>query len=299
MATGGRLRVDRSNPVTRVLVGFLESQRLVRYAVPIMAKVQSATPIYGACIAACTLSLSIPALAAPPPAPSGEGAVAVPSEGAASQRRAAPPSQRRPPRPPPRQPTSRGSQPSAAPEPAVETPSTDLSGAWSYSSEDAPEPAFVKSARETELSINPIGFYQGVTVTGENLPPHVAKELGVMPAVLTWSGFERTESGSRVFFQLSAGVEYELTAQGMLVSVRLPNTSSSVRNNIRRLDTSYFRTPVTSVMMQRRGPDMVISLTLRREASPNVAMVDGEHGYKVLVLEFPDTDADLTPPDVQ
>lgn len=221
----------------------------------------------------------------------------VPPAGAAGPRTAAPPgAQRRPPRPPPRQPNARSSAPAPAPEPVETGPARDLSKAWSYSTEDAPEPAFVKTERETELTVNPIGFYQGVSVTGDNLPPHVAKELGVMPAVLTWSGFERTANSSRVFFQLSAAVAYELTAQGMLVSITLPNTSSSVRNNIRRLDTRYFRTPVTTVTMKRRGADMVVSLMLRREAAPEVTMVDGEHGYKVLILEFPDTDAETAPP---
>lgn len=262
-----------------------------------MAKLHSATPFCGACIAAFMLSSSVPALAAAPP--SGEGPPVVPSEQAAGARRSPPPSQRRPPRPPPRQPVSRGGETAAPTAPTVDAPAQDLSSSWSYSSEEAPEPAFVKSARDAELTINPIGFYQGVSVTGENLPPHVANEMGVMPAVLTWSGFERTDASSRVFFQLSAGVEYELTAQGMLVSVRLPNTSSSVRNNIRRLDTRYFRTPVTTVTMRPRGPDMVISLTLRRDASPEVTMVDGEHGYKVLVLEFPDTSAELSSPLMQ
>jgi hypothetical protein len=257
-----------------------------------MAKVHSATPLYGACIAAFMFSSSLPALAAPP---SGEAAPAIPTEATGARARG-PSSQRRPPRPPPRQPSSTGAASEATPAPAEEGPAKDLSNAWTYSSEDAPEPAFVKSEREAELTINPIGFYQGVSVTGENLPPHVAQELGVMPAVLTWSGFERTDTGSRVFFQLSAGVEYELSSQGMLVSIRLPNTSSSVRNNIRQLDTRYFRTPVTLVTMKPRGAEMVISLKLRREAAPEVSMVDGEHGYKVLMLEFPDTDAERGAP---
>mgnify|MGYP001294319131 CR=1 FL=1 len=97
---------------------------------------------------------------------------------------------------------SRGGETAAPTAPTVDAPSQDLSSSWSYSSEEAPEPAFVKSARDAELTINPIGFYQGVSVTGENLPPHVANEMGVMPAVLTWSGFERTDASSRGVFQL-------------------------------------------------------------------------------------------------
>ena len=56
------------------------------------------------------------------------------------------------------------------------------------------------------------------------------------------TGFERTQASSRVFFQLSSDVPYEVSSQGNLISLRLPNTSPSVRNNIRRLDTRYFRT---------------------------------------------------------
>ena len=120
-----------------------------------------------------------------------------------------------------------------------------------------------------------------------------------MPAVMTWTGFERTQASSRVFFQLSSDVPYEVSSQGNLISLRLPNTSPSVRNNIRRLDTRYFRTPVTEVTMRRSGADMVISISLRREAAPEVAMMEGENGYRILVIEFPDTDAERLSPAVE
>lgn len=184
----------------------------------------------------------------------------------------------------------------AAPE---EAPPQDLSTAWSYSTEDAPEPLYVKTGTESALSVNPIGFYQGVSVGGGNLPPYVAAELGAMPAVMTWTGFERTQASSRVFFQLSSDVPYEVSSQGNLISLRLPNTSPSVRNNIRRLDTRYFRTPVTEVTMRRSGADMVISISLRREAAPEVAMMEGENGYRILIIDFPDTDAERLAPTVE
>lgn len=244
--------------------------------------------------AALTVGVCQWAAAAPPPPPPGARTPDVGNSEA---------TQRAPNRPPPR---ARGSAApsgragSEAPKKEEdEGPAEDLSKAWSYSTEEAQGPAYIKDDRDIELTVNPIGFYQGVTATGENLPPHLANELGIMPAVLTWSGFERTQSSSRVFFQLSAEVPYELSAQGQLVSIRLPNTSASVRNNIRRLDTRYFRTPVTEVNMRRNGADMVVSLTLRREATPQVAMVEGENGYRILILEFADTDAESGAPSVQ
>jgi hypothetical protein len=106
---------------------------------------------------------------------------------------------------------------------------------------------------------------------------------------MTWTGFEgeKGSTGSHVFLQLSAAVEHHMVQQPEMVTLRLPNTSVNVKNNMRRLDTSYFRTPVTSVDISRDGPDTVVKLGLRRPVNPNVFMREAANGYKILVVEFP------------
>lgn len=174
------------------------------------------------------------------------------------------------------------------------TTDTDLTTNWGYSeSKTEVKPNYVRSTRDTELTVNPIGYYQGVSVEGVNLPPYTAPELGVQPTVLTWTGFERGPNSSRAFFQLSSGLAYQVDRQGLIISIRLPNTSVSVRNNARRLDTSYFRTPLTELRIRREGRDVVLTMQLRREAAPTIELKEGQNGYKVLVVEFPDTAAEM------
>lgn len=229
-----------------------------------------------------TITLSSVAWAAPPPPPPGRG----PDVGGGGS--SAPP--------PPGRTSQTGADggPREAPKIDQRTTSEDLTEAWGYSSTSAdPKPNYVRSDRNAELSVNPIGYYQGVTVEGVNLPPYTAEELGVQPTVLTWTGFERSTNSSRAFFQLSSGTAYQVDRQGFLISLRLPNTSVSVRNNARRLDTSFFRSPLTEIGLRRDGADLVITLQLRREAAPRIEINEGQNGYKVLVVEFPDSEAEL------
>jgi len=147
----------------------------------------------------------------------------------------------------------------------------------------------VRAEQETQLSINPIGFYQGVTIEGDNHPPFAPETMGTAPAVMTWTGFEGQKGsvGSHAFFQLSSAVEHHLVSQPERITVRLPNTSVNVRNNMRQLDTSYFKTPVSNITISREGPDTVIKLDLRRPATPEVSRRSGANGYTVLVIQFP------------
>jgi len=223
-----------------------------------------------------SLGWSAIALAAPPPPPPSN--LPPPSDGA---------------------PTGRARQTQGANEsnetPVVDqrTTSTDLTEAWGYSSSDGMRPNYVRNEREAGLAVNPIGYYQGVTVEGVNLPPYTPSEMGVQPVVLTWTGFERKPRSSRAFFQLSSGTAYQVDRQGFIISLRLPNTSVSVRNNARRLDTSYFRTPLTEVSLRKDGADLIITMELRREAAPSIQITEGQNGYKLLVVEFADTEAEL------
>ncbi len=135
---------------------------------------------------------------------------------------------------------------------------------------------------------NPIGFYSGVSVAGNHVPPRPPDKFGSRPAMMTWAGFERAHEGSRVFFQLNAVAQYSVEQQGQVIVIRMRNTKVNVRNNMRALDLRYFKTPVRSVKVRRRGKDTVARIVLKREAAPNIQIVDGKEGYKLLVVQFAD-----------
>jgi hypothetical protein len=172
------------------------------------------------------------------------------------------------------------------------TTEEDHTGAWAYatgSEEEAPN--YVRPAEEkaAQLKVNPIGYYQGVSVAGENLPPFAPQEISTGASVLTWTGFERGNGVSRVFFQLSSAVAPEESADGSTLTYRLPNTSVNVRNNKRALDTRFFpRTPVTNVKIQRSGADTIIKINLRRDTVPQTSVVAAPNGYTMFVIEFAD-----------
>lgn len=196
-----------------------------------------------------------------------------------------------PPPPPPPSSSVEGSG-VAPPDPLVidqRTPDSDLTGTWSFTRRSSGGPNYVRApAQDPFFAINPIGFYQGVSMASANRPPYAPSEVGGESSVLTWTGFERGEQSSRVFFQLSAVVEPEVSVEGMRVFVTLPRTSITVRNNLRPLVTRYFDTPVTEVRLRRDGSSVIAVLELRREVAPSWSLQPGNEGYRVLVLEFPD-----------
>ncbi|MBX7084162.1 MAG: hypothetical protein K1X88_33455 [Nannocystaceae bacterium] len=232
-----------------------------------------------------------PAASAPPPSAAPPPAAAPPSSPPPSAGRTAPPPSAAPPPPP-----SAASAP-ATDKPAVEIeedrPPVDLSDTWSYSHAGAPVPRYVRRVDDPEAVPNPEGYYSGVSIEGNHVPPFPARSIGTKPASLTWTGFERADGHSRVFFELSADVATKLEIRGGVVSLRMTNTKINVRNNARHLDLRYFRTPVRTVKVSRKGKDAVATITLKRAAEPTIAWMKGKAGYRLLVLDFADgTDAD-------
>ena len=141
-----------------------------------------------------------------------------------------------------------------------------------------------------------MGFYSGVSVQGNHVPPFPAKQVGAPPTVMTWTGFERAPEGSRVFFQLSGAATHSVDRKGQTIRIRMRNTKVNVRNNMRRLDLRYFKTPVRTVKVGRKGRDTVATIVLKREAEPEVKIIDGKAGYKLLVVQFSDANATTTTP---
>ncbi|MEM9458461.1 MAG: hypothetical protein AAGF11_30065 [Myxococcota bacterium] len=198
---------------------------------------------------------------ATPPAPTGP--VALPDDGS------------------PTSPSARPSEP--------EQPPQDLSNTWGFSrSRTGVQPRYVRTRDPTFAAPNPVGFYSGVSVKGNHVPPFPAKDKGTKPALMTWTGFERAPEGSRVFFQLSAAAGFEVDRKGQTIRIRMRNTKVNVRNNLRYLDLRYFKTPVRTVKVRRKGKDTIATIVLKRDANPQVSLMDGKAGYKLLVVQFSD-----------
>ncbi|WP_157595543.1 hypothetical protein [Plesiocystis pacifica] len=245
------------------------------------------------------------ALAGPPPPPppssdDGSGAAPAPLDGASDTN----PRSRRTNAPPPPSGGGGSIDSGGVSDPLnidQRTPDTDLTGTWSFSRTARPRPNYISSAEEDPFfQINPIGYYQGVTVAGGNTPPFAPREVGGETAVLTWTGFERGDGSSRVFFQLSTAVTPDVGAEGMTITVTLPSTAITVRNNRRKLITKFFNTPVNDVVLRRKGKDVVVTMNLRWESEVSWKLEDGANGYQLLVFEFPDyaseDDANTPPP---
>lgn len=231
----------------------------------------------------------------PPPKASPPTAASAPASGAPTGT-ASPPSPAGPrgtPPPPPAAPTE-----TTAPPPPQ--PPQDLSRTWGYSRAQPLQPRYIRTHDPTYAAPNPVGFYSGVSVQGNHVPPFPAKHTGTPPVVLTWTGFERAPEGSRVFFELSAEAAHEVTTDGLTLRIRLRNTKVNVRNNMRYLDLRYFDTPVRTVKVSRKGRDTVATVVLERQAVPSVEIIDGKAGYKLLVVQFgdakPTESGDQAPP---
>jgi hypothetical protein len=262
--------------VARFHADCLESERLVATIYRMLRRRLVVTPATAALLLAAGT-----AWAGPPPPP--------PTDGSPASTNAPPP-------PPTGGAADGPAGKTVAPAPAdplvYDQGEANLTGNWSFSRAGASGPNYVRGeAEDTFSTINPIGYYQGVSVTGSNIPPYAPKEIGGQSSVLTWTGFERGESSSRVFFQLSASVEPEISVEGLRVFVKFPRTSVTTRNNQRSLITKFFKTPVTEVKLSRSGKDMLAVLELRWEATPVWRFETGANGYRVLVLEFSDTQA--------
>ena len=169
---------------------------------------------------------------------------------------------------------------------------TDLSQSWGYASgsKGPVKPRYVEmESQSVTVAPNPIGFYSGVRADASGVvPPWAPADPASSPPILTWPGFERGTSSSRVFFQVSRPVPYELTQDGRTIRVRLAGAHLNVKNNRRPLDLRYHRTPVARVRVRSHGDDAVATITLKRDAVPQVRTVQAENGYMTLVLDFPD-----------
>ena len=113
------------------------------------------------------------------------------------------------------------------------------------------------------------------------------------PPHLIWTGFQPTATGSRVFFQTTGPVEFEVkeghVSKGghSALTVVLRGCRINLANNRRKLDTRAFSTPVQSVSAKQRGKNVELLITLREPASSTPATESGPNGTRFLVFDFP------------
>jgi hypothetical protein len=162
----------------------------------------------------------------------------------------------------------------------------DLTGTWTYSRGGGLNPRYVRAREDVDAAPNPEGYYSGVSIDGNHVPPFPARKMGTKPALMTWTGFERVGEGSRVFFELSSDVATEVDIKGAVITVRMKNTKINVRNNARTLDLRFFRTPVRTVKVSRRGRDAVATIVLKRNVAPTVSWIAGKANYRLFVVDF-------------
>jgi hypothetical protein len=232
----------------------------------------------------------VQAAPAPPPPPSAQqydAPAANPSPPPAGQSQGAPPpadTSRSGAAPPPPGTTPADERPRASAEPG-DAPA-DLSGTWSYSRRRAsPEPRYREAAAQPSAP-NPKGFYSGVSIGGNQVPPSAPDKLGTKPVLLTWTGFERVEEGTQIYFQLSGPVNFVVTETPGRIVIKLPNTRPNVRNNLRGLDLRFFDTPAKGVTLKKRGRDIVVTIDLKKRTRAVIEQVEGQTGYKMLVVRF-------------
>ncbi len=107
---------------------------------------------------------------------------------------------------------------------------------------------------------------------------------------LIWSGFQMAEQGSRVFFQTTGPVTFDVASpQGKRprMSVFLRNCRIHLKNNRRNLDTRYFATPVAGVSAVQRRKDVELRIALKEPASATPRTEAGPDGTQFVVLDFP------------
>lgn len=112
--------------------------------------------------------------------------------------------------------------------------------------------------------------------------------MGAKPVLLTWTGFERTDAGTQVYFQVSADVDFVVSESPGRVVIRLRNTRVNVRNNARSLDLRFFDTPARMVKVRKRGRDLEATIELKRRTTPRIEQVADPTGYRMVVVRFDD-----------
>jgi hypothetical protein len=112
------------------------------------------------------------------------------------------------------------------------------------------------------------------------------------PPRLTWTGFSAANAGGEIFLQTTRQVVHEMTVSNgpggrPTLSVFLRNCRIHMKNNARRIDTSFFATPVDGIVARQKRKDVELSIRLKEAVTPEVRITPGPDGTQLLVLAFP------------
>ena len=119
---------------------------------------------------------------------------------------------------------------------------------------------------------------------GTGSPLNSARRSGTPQ--LVWTGFQVTDSGSRVFVQTTAEVELKVENAKGGVTVILHNCRVHMRNNSRLLDTRYFASPVERIAVHQRRRDIQLDIALRAPAQSTPRQEAGPGGTHFWVIDF-------------
>jgi len=110
---------------------------------------------------------------------------------------------------------------------------------------------------------------------------------------LVWTGFQMTETGSRVFLQTNQPVQFDLD-EGRVgrsgkstLTVKLEDCRIFMANNRRRIDTRFFATPVSGVSARQKGHNVAVHIALREVANAVPHTEAGPDGTQFVILDFP------------
>ncbi len=134
--------------------------------------------------------------------------------------------------------------------------------------------------------------YEGVTPgaeDAENLPPK-AEEIPENALMLTWPGFMMLKDGGSCFFvQTSKPVDVASRKSEGKFELVFRNTQVHLKNTFLPLETQFFDTPVLRATMERKGQkDVVMTLEMRKDATPTIAQKKGKDGFNYVFVTFED-----------
>jgi len=140
---------------------------------------------------------------------------------------------------------------------------------------------------EVESGANAMGSYAGVKAGGEQLPA-IPATPGATPAAITWPGFQmQPDGGSRVFLQATTSIATQAHSDGKTFTLDLGNALIAGDTNALPLDTRFFNTPVTRIVLERVKGRLSLVLQLRAPVTPTVTTERVASGFHFIYVDFP------------
>lgn len=112
-----------------------------------------------------------------------------------------------------------------------------------------------------------------------------AQDLQDEPRDLTFVGFQQYNEASRVFVRTNEAVKFRVdTSKDDLVVLVLENTGVSKSNNLRHLDTRFFKSPVAFIQPRLiEGPSNSVHIEIRLRQKVPFKQVQNDN---LLALDF-------------